>query len=121
MVSDQPGLLDWEPPAARRCDPETSHLAAARAKLGASHGRLMVLRYLAEGPKTDYELAAATGIQQNSIGKRRGECRDHGLVEVFTDATGVKETRPSPTGSPTLVWRITDQGREFYAKARASA
>jgi hypothetical protein len=120
MVS-QLGLLDWEAPAARRFDPETSHLAASRAKLGASIGRLTVLRHLSNGPLTDYELAVASGMQQNSIGKRRSELCDYGLAEVACDSEGDTIKRPSPTGCLMRVWRITEAGREFYTNARPGA
>jgi hypothetical protein len=62
---------------------------------------------------TDYDLAAATGRQQNSIGKRRLECQRAGFVEP----TG--EKRPNPeTGTPCLVWRITEEGRDFLRRAK---
>lgn len=69
-MTDQMNLLDWQPAPARNSDPVTSHLAADRAGMKASHNRLMVLRHLiAGGPMTDFELAEACGIQQTSIGK----------------------------------------------------
>lgn len=75
-------LLSWKPPAARATDPETSHTAAKNATLGASAGRLAVLRcLLTKGPLTDFELADVTHLQQTSIGKRRGECRDGQVAE----------------------------------------
>lgn len=113
-MTAQPSLLEWEAPAARRSDPETCHMAAASAALRASHGRIMALRHLMVRPPTDFELAAESGVQQTSIGKRRGECAKHGLVEVCTDADGKKITRPSPTNSPALVWQITETGRAFF-------
>lgn len=115
-MMDQPNLLDWTPaPAARNSDPETSHAAAAAAQMKASHGRLRVLQHLAaSGPMTDHELAASTGVIQTSIGKRRGECRDHSLVEAVLDR-GTAVSRKSPSGSPATVWQITDKGREFLA------
>lgn len=118
---DQMNLLDWKPPAARRTDPETCETAAKIAGMRASFNRLRVLALLIDGPLTDFELAAKTGIQQTSIGKRRGECKEHGLVEAMTDSAGKKVTRPSPTGSPALVWAITDKGREFYLLQRSQA
>jgi hypothetical protein len=115
-MTDQMNLLDWQPSPARNSDPETSHLAADRAGMKASHNRLMVLRHLiAGGPMTDFELAEACGIQQTSIGKRRGECRDWSLVEVALDR-GTAITRKSPSGSPALVWQVTEAGRAFFNK-----
>lgn len=107
-------LFEWTPaPAARASDPVTCHQAAESAGMRASHGRLRVLQHLADGgPMTDFELAASTGVIQTSIGKRRGECRDHGLVEAVLDR-GTAVSRKSPSGSPAIVWQITDKGRAF--------
>jgi hypothetical protein len=113
-MTDQMNLLDWQPSPARNSDPVTSHIAADRAGMKASHNRLMVLRHLiASGPMTDFELAAVCGIQQTSIGKRRGECRDWYLVEQHKE-DGEAVTRKSPSGSPALVWGITEAGRAFF-------
>jgi DNA-binding MarR family transcriptional regulator len=98
--------INYDPPSARRTDPDTSHEAARRAGLGASEGRKDALHYLSRGPCTDFELAARSGYQQTSIGKRRGELVQLGLV-VKTN-----ERRPSPSGSPAIVWAITDAGRK---------
>ena len=105
----QQTLLDLTPPLARRSDPDTSHAAAKDAGLKASHGRQLVLRHLADSPLTDFELAARTGWQQTSIGKRRGECMAAGLV----GATVLK--RLTPSGSLARVWEITAAGREYLA------
>jgi hypothetical protein len=114
---DQMNLLDWQPAPARNSDPETSHLAADRAGMKASHSRMMVLRHLiASGPMTDFELADATGVIQSSIGKRRGEVRDWHMVEACTAPDGSRLTRKSPSGSPAIVWQVTDAGRAFFNK-----
>lgn len=101
-----------EPPApvARHTDPETSHAAADDARRTCSTGRRLVLAHLAGGALTDFELADATGWQQTSIGKRRGECAQAGWVSVVM-ANGAKLTRPAPSGSAALVWQLTDAGR----------
>jgi hypothetical protein len=98
--------------ATRRMDHETSIAAAERV-----HGHLARHRYLAlrahfenPGGLNDFELAAITGIPQTSIGKRRLELMRDELIEE----TGL--TRPSPTGSASKVWRITQKGKMFYAK-----
>jgi len=118
-MSDTPDLFDDPPPPrapvpiARHTDPETSHQAAADATPRASHGRLLVLRNLLRwGAQTDYELAADTGWQQNSIGKRRGECVQMGLVEAAT-IMGEQMKRPAPSGSLSMCWRITTKGLAF--------
>lgn len=95
----------------RTTDPVTSHEAEAKVRPHASHGRRLVLAALALRPATDFELAEATGWQQTSIGKRRGECVALGWVEAFTAPDGTKCKRPSPSGSPAIVWAITQAGR----------
>lgn len=115
-MTDQLSLLSWKP-RARNTDPATSHAAAADAELRASAGRIAVLASLLNGPKTDFELAAATGRQQTSAGKRRGECRDHGLVDVARDGRGEEVKRAAPSGSKALVWQITPAGIAFYENA----
>ena len=100
-------------PTARASDPDTSHQAGARAKLTAGHGRRLALEALAAahradhvypGGMTDFELAAVTGIQATSVGKRRLELQRAGLV-AKTDLH-----RLSPSGSPSIVWAITPAG-----------
>lgn len=108
-------------PAVRRTDPETCETAAKIAGMRASFNRLRVLALLIDGPLTDFELAAKTGVQQTSIGKRRGECKNHDLVEALRDDSGEVVTRPSPTNSPSTVWAITAKGREFYLNQKSQA
>lgn len=96
---------------ARNADPDTSHAAASDAKVHASASRRLVLEHLSQRPLNDFELAARTGKQQTSIGKRRGECVEAGWVEPDLDAQGNKVKRPSPSGSLSMVWRITQHGR----------
>lgn len=89
-------------PVARRSDPETSHSAGDLAASNAENNRQLALRVLREaGPEglTDFELSdRCGGIPQTSIGRRRGELRDLGLVRA-TD-----ERRPSPNGATCIVW-----------------
>jgi hypothetical protein len=54
---------------------------------------------------TDFELAALMSRQQTSVGKRRGELRDLGLIEDSNTA------RPAPSGALAIVWRLTEAGR----------
>ena len=98
---------------ARRNDLDTSYEAARDASKKAPNHRLIALHAFSEhGPMTDYELAEKTGLQQNSIGKRRKDCQDIGLVDFFM-IDGEKERRKTPSGSSAYVWQITNQGREF--------
>ena len=98
---------------ARRNDLDTSHEAARDASKKAPNHRLIALQALSEhGPMTDYELAEKTGLQQNSIGKRRKDCQDIGLVDFFM-LDGEKERRKTPSGSSAYVWQITELGKKF--------
>jgi predicted transcriptional regulator len=104
-------MSTFNEPNARDSDPETSHEAAEDAKFKASKHRLLALTTLRRfGPLTDFELASRTGIQQTSIGKRRKECQDAGLVAGLVDANGQKVKRPAPSGSSALVWTLTQEG-----------
>jgi DNA-binding transcriptional ArsR family regulator len=97
----------------RPTDPETSAAAAVIAIRSAATNRRAALEHLhAAGDRglTDFELADLTGVQQTSIGKRRGELRDAGLVARARDTDGFGITRPSPTNSPAAVWILTDRG-----------
>jgi len=62
---------------------------------------------------TDYELASVTGLQQNSVGKRRKDCQDAGLVTFFYNEDGIKVKRPAPSGSYALVWTLTQDGIDY--------
>jgi hypothetical protein len=103
-MTEQPSLFDVPSPyrSARFTDPETSRRAAADAARSAATHRTRALETLRahHGGLTDFELAALLGVAQTSIGKRRGELRDAGLVED----SGVR--RPAPSGSAAIVWRI---------------
>lgn len=93
----------FDKPVARRTDPETSHAAARDVTLTASADRLLVLQILSTRSITDFELAAITGRQQTSIGKRRGECKQHDLVREARDGRGEIVKRPAPSGSAAMV------------------
>lgn len=95
----QPSLFDFQP-TARYGDPATSHQAAEKAAPRAKTNREIALRILKESPGglTDFELSARSGIAQTSIGVRRGELVKQGLVRA------TKKRRPSPSGSPSIVW-----------------
>jgi len=107
-------LFLFKDPMSRNSDPETSHEAANEVRFRASRHRLLALTTLKRfGPLTDYELAARTGLQQNSIGKRRKECQDAGLIEGLVDPYGNNVKRPAPSGSKSLVWQLTREGDAY--------
>jgi hypothetical protein len=104
----------WPYPLARNSDPSTSFEAARDASFKASAHRIKALQAFFDfGPMTDFELADVTRLQQNSIGKRRKDCQDAGLVDVLTNEDGVKVKRPAPSGSKALVWKLTQAGRDY--------
>lgn len=88
-------------PLARKSDPDTSHQAArdATPRAGTHRARALVeLRAAGENGLTDFELSARTGIAQTSIGVRRKELVDAGLVKDSG------KRRSAPSGSAAIVW-----------------
>jgi len=112
MTIEQLSLDDA--PRYRRTDQVTAMLASREQtpeKLAA--GKWAALDALARyGAMTDHELAAATGYVQTSIGVRRGSLVRQGWA-VATD-----ERRPSPSGSPCTVWRLTTDGLKVWNDLR---
>lgn len=90
-------------PSVRVNDPDTCREPSEHRM---SKGRALALQAHAEHVSglTDFELADHTGKAQTSIGKRRKELELAGLVVATT------QRRPSPTGSPATVYRITPDG-----------
>ena len=91
-------LMDYA--LARNSDPETSHKAAASVNLAGDREKVLAAHRAHPAGLTDFELAEIMGRQQSSVGKRRGELRDMGLI------IDTKERRPSPSGASAIVWRI---------------
>lgn len=111
---DAPTLFDA--PAARATDPATSHQAAASIttdKRRAIHAQVLTL--LLDGPLTDFDLAAHTGLKQTSVGKRRHELCTVGLV-CEHDRAGI-----SDTGSACCRWALTAAGRMEAARMAVAA
>jgi len=97
----------------RPTDPVTSFEAAVNTSQKAPNHRLIALQALLQhGPMTDFELAEKTALQQTSIGKRRKDCQDAGLVDFYM-LGGEKERRKTPSGSSAYVWQITELGKQF--------
>lgn len=91
---------------ARTTDPATSHLAGQHrpTRITDRDRALAALQKAGDHGATDHELADRIGRSQTSAGKRRLELQRLGLVEDSG------RTRPSPWGSPCIVWRITEDG-----------
>jgi hypothetical protein len=110
--------VDFNQPNARSTDPETSHEAAKDAAFRATEHCVLALKMLHRfGPLTDFELASRTGLQQTSIGKRRKDCQDAGLVTGLCKENGEKVKRPAPSGSSALVWTLTDKGNTWLTSS----
>jgi hypothetical protein len=109
-VPYEPDLFDYSRIGARNNDPDTSWQAALRNLKGrvTDRKRALAIHYRSPRGLTDFELGDCMGRQQTSAGKRRGELRDLGLV-MATDLR-----RRAPSGSPAIVWTITEFGRRIY-------
>jgi DNA-binding MarR family transcriptional regulator len=106
-----------EHPRARKTDPITSHQAAERATVTAGTNRaLALLAYLDYGPLTHFELADRTGKAQTSIGVRSKELVTAGLVE-----RAPCKPRPNRDGNPSIVWRLTEEGRAVALELQRGA
>jgi DNA-binding transcriptional ArsR family regulator len=102
-MSDQLSLDSLPRPVARATDPGTSWAAASMTEPRAGTNRALALRLLREHPDglTDFELAEMSGLQQTSIGKRRGELVDAGLAQA------TEQRRRAPSGAWAIVWQAT--------------
>lgn len=114
-----PPVIEWPAPAVRHDALDTSRAAAQRVAPVANADRLLVLRTLAGVDNlTDHELAAQHGRLQNSLGARRKELMDAGLVEAATlpgddgQPVTLKRLIPGRTTRATA-WRITAAGRAY--------
>lgn len=89
-------------PSARLSDPETSREAAAAHPSARINLREDVYGLLQLHPDglTDWEIALELGRHQPSVGKRRGELVEIGVVEF----AGI--WRLSPLGSRCRVWKV---------------
>lgn len=103
----------FDHPAVRNTDPDTSHIAAQAALSRKATDQRLVLRIHAANPDglTDFELADIAQRAQTSLGVRRGQLRDAGLIVN----SGLK--RPSPSGSPSIVWKISEAGLRAAERA----
>lgn len=101
--------------------PDTSQLAFEYARPRMASNRWIALRALvdagAEG-LSDFDLERVTGIKQTSIGKRRGELIELGLVEMAV-AGGKPVRRRAPSGALAQVWRVTAAGVQAVWEAGA--
>lgn len=101
-------------PRYRRTDPITAkHAARDQTPERLSEGRWLALDALARhGAMTDHELAVVTGRIATSIGRRRTDLVQQGW------AIATEDRRPSPSGTPSTVWRLTLDGLAVWNELR---
>lgn len=90
-------------PTHRRADHPTS-IDASKIPRQTDRAKVLAIHSANPAGLTDFELAEIMRRQQTSVGKRRGELARAGLI------VGTTQRRPSPSGSPAIVWRITPEG-----------
>ena len=84
---------------ARRRDPDTSKLAAARlGEFAHDHHAKILGSLVTQGKGTIYEIAARTGLDHVAVARRLPE------LEALMVAQPTKETKPSPKGRACRVW-----------------
>lgn len=96
-------VCDFDPPRARRSDPQTSHKAAASAEEGLPERSRMILRALNDEDMNGSELDQHFGWLNNTAVRLLHRLRRAGLIE------GVGE-RPTVTGRMAQVYRTTGKG-----------
>lgn len=94
--------IDFDPPRARRSDPQTSHAAALAAETFAGKHASAIFAWLADHPAggTKDEIAAGTGIDAIAVARRIAELRRAAGVYDSGD------TRRTPTGRAAIVWKV---------------
>lgn len=104
LFGDGPGKVGSNHPA-------TSHYAARLVAPRTGTMRSTVLKAIIRAGvngMTDDEIRAETGMRYGSLGPRRRELVEQGWIE---DA---KVTRPSESGAPQIVWRLTQRGHDAW-------
>lgn len=101
--------------AARATDPSSSFDAARAVAPFVHAGQMKALAVFYSDPSRDFddfELEAATGVGQTSIGKRRGELQLLGYVTQ----TGKRLSSSGLTRRKVMACRITEDGMNYYAR-----
>lgn len=109
-------------------DPDTSRIAAANATPGAASHRKRILAWLYERGDlggTAYEAWQATGgARPTGAGTRLLELSGENSGRRVVDVPLVYKSmfrRPTDTGSPAVVWKLTPEGVREALRARAAA
>lgn len=85
---------------------DTQLAAGARTAPRIRGHRARILALLQRQGVTDEQIATATGLGLNTVRPRRGELVSQGLVEDSG------QRGRTATGSPAIIWRVTDAGRQ---------
>lgn len=99
---------------ARRCDPDTSHAAAAEISLSLRKLQAAVLSYAFQCGSTgftDPQLNDHFGTHSSTYRTRRAELVDYGLI-----ADTGERPKLGGGGRCHAVWRITDTGRAEHLR-----
>lgn len=72
----------------------------------------MLLRYLADGPLTDLQMAAALGLPEARVSARRNGLNDRGLVKWIDDVQGPWKAQNGRYG-------LSDKGRAIATRLAA--
>lgn len=109
-MTDTMTLFDaLEPrPTARATDPTTSHLAKCDTKAGGALTMRLVVAALLAHPDglTDFEISGLIERDKGSTAKRRLDALRLGFIQPTAF------TRPTATGSQSVVWQATQAARE---------
>lgn len=90
-------------PSVRVSDPDTC-VEPSEPRMSKGRAKVLAAHFGHPDGLTDFEAADLVGSQQTSAGVRRKELERAGLIV----ATNTR--RPSPSGKPVIVWRITPLG-----------
>jgi hypothetical protein len=86
-------------PLARREDPHTSHVAAARADEFLAHHQALIVEALKRGPGHIYDIAERTGDELDHIQVAR-------RLKAMTEVCRTGETKKGPKGRPCAIWML---------------
>jgi hypothetical protein len=105
-------IFDPAPGKAHRGAGDTERAAAEAIAPRTGTARWKVLVALSERPMCNEELADATGLYLYTAAPRCTELRDSGLIEDSG------ERRRTHSRQPSIVWRITAEGRAALGKEK---
>ena len=87
---------------ARRNDPSTSKVAAARVIDFADGHYALIISALSQGEATIYEIAERAGLTHVQVARRMPE------LAAATLVVDTGRTKPSPSGRPCRIWKVVE-------------